>query len=267
MRVTLKLLILMGFIISASIILFSGLANSEEVFKDDFESLELGLFRDQDAHTRWPSIKWVQLLNRFEVIETEKQGKALRVKYPGGGVGPSESGGQFPLYFEPADEYILTYKLYFEEGFEFKLGGKLPGLSSGAEKYSGGIHASKGDGWSARFMWRENGQAELYLYYIDNPEEWGQSVLLDDLHFKPGIWYEIKQRVRVNTDGKKDAEIQVWVNNNLVLNMQDFRLRVGDAGQVDSMYFSTFFGGNQPNWAPDKDVYIRYDDFKITKPL
>lgn len=235
----------------------------QPIFSEYFENLPMGEFTEEDAHARWHSIKWAQLLGRFEVINSDEQGKVLRVKYPARGVGPGESGGQFPLYVTPADEYTLTYKLYFEDGFEFKLGGKLPGLSSGAEKYSGGIHATKGDGWSARFMWREKGQAEVYLYYVDNPQQWGQSISLGDLRFETGKWYEIRQRIRVNSIGKKDAQMQVWVNNQMLLNKQNFRLRVGDAGQVDSMYFSTFFGGNQPNWAPDNDVYMRFDDFII----
>ncbi|MFC4698567.1 polysaccharide lyase [Glaciecola siphonariae] len=259
------------FINSMVMLLLSSLASAmsadaKTVFEESFDDIPVGAFTESEAASRWPSIKWAQLRGRFSIVENQKQGHTLRAKYPAGGVGPSESGGQFPLYFEPADEYTLSYKLYFEEGFEFVLGGKLPGLASGGEKYSGGIHAKTGDGWTARFMYREQGQAEVYLYYVDNPEQWGHSVLLGDLKFETGKWYTIVQRIKLNKPGQADALLQVWVNDEMLLDKQNFRLRLGEKGQIDSFYFSTFFGGNQPHWAPKKDVYIQFDDITIVRP-
>ena len=60
----------------------------------------------------------------------------------------------------------------FGAEFEFVKGGKLPGLYGGHSRWrwgwggrcrcSGG--AEVGDCWSLRFMWRRDGQGEVYAY-------------------------------------------------------------------------------------------------------
>ncbi|WP_078394806.1 hypothetical protein [Shouchella patagoniensis] len=34
----------------------------------------------------------------------------------------------------------------------------------------------------------------------------------------------------------------------------------GDVSYLDTFYFSTFHGGNDPSWAPTSTVYARFDD-------
>lgn len=61
--------------------------------------------------------------------------QTLRVSYPSGGVGPGETGTQWPTSLEEFegleaqyDSLYLRYYVKFEEGFDFVKGGKLPGL-------------------------------------------------------------------------------------------------------------------------------------------
>jgi hypothetical protein len=189
-----------------------------------------------------------------------------RISYPAGGVGPEQTGSQFVLSLPPADEYELSYKVMFEDGFDFRLGGKLPGLTSGGEKFTGGHHPTKGEGWSARFMWREKGAAELYLYYVDNKSEWGDQHLLDGVGLQPGKWYEFRQRIRLNAPERKDGRIQTWINGKKVLDLSGLRLRIGEQGYIDSFYFSTFHGGQTPEFAPLNDSFAQFDDFLIKSP-
>lgn len=238
----------------------------QAVFHLDFNAQALGGFDDADVKKQMPRVNTTQVYQRMAIIDDPLQGRVLRVKYPKDGVGPRQSGGQFDYPLPPAQEYTLSYRLYFEEGFEFVLGGKLPGLTSGGEKFTGGVHPTKGQGFSARYMWRKEGQAVVYLYSVDNKGPWGEDIALEGIKFESGRWYELKQRIKLNDPDAKNAELQVWVDGTMVLNKRDFRLRIGEQGKIDSLYFSTFFGGSRPNWAPSKDVYVRFDDFRVFSP-
>jgi hypothetical protein len=50
----------------------------------------------------------------------------------------------------------------FEEGFDWRLGGKLPGFGGGDEP-GGGRHSL--EGFSSRIMWRGKGMMHQYSYY------------------------------------------------------------------------------------------------------
>ena len=229
----------------------------------DFEGSGSGAYTAQALRRDWRGLEWANLLGRAEIVGDAQQGNVLRVSYPQGGVGPSQTGGQFVVNIPPADEYTLTYKVRFEEGFDFRLGGKLPGLTSGGSKYTGGRHPDDGDGWSARFMWREDGAAEVYLYYVDMQTQWGEQLPLQGVVLEPGKWIELKQRIRINSPDGSDAQIQAWVDGKLVMEKSGFRLRLGDQGQIDSFYFSTFHGGNTEEWGPLNDSFVRFDDFEV----
>ncbi|WP_395338560.1 polysaccharide lyase [Ningiella sp. W23] len=232
------------------------------VYEQNFEQASLGLFKDAQARALIPNLKWTQFYERFSIVDDPQQGQVLQTVYPAKGVGPSQSGGQFNLPIAPAQEYTLSYKVFFEEGFEWVLGGKLPGLTSGGETYTGGVHPTEGQGWSARYMWRADGDAVIYLYSVDNKKPWGEDIALN-VRFEAGKWYELTQRIVLNDPYDNNAILQVWVNGEQVLDKRDFRLRIGDQGYIDTLYFSTFHGGNKPNWAPTEDVYARFDDFRV----
>jgi Chitobiase/beta-hexosaminidase C-terminal domain len=123
---------------------------------------------------------------------------------------------------DPNHAYTLSYNVYFEPGFDFAKGGKLPGLS--ANDFDSGC---TDDGsvkrtphtWSERVMWRENGRVELYSYDQSRPSgNCGIDQLVNALpgdpayeypevvpgnggsvfRFQTGIWYTITLSVAVN---------------------------------------------------------------------
>ncbi len=194
---------------------------------------------------------------------------SIRVAFPAGGVGPQESGAQAPLELPPRKEYFLSYWLRFGEGFSWgqgNHGGKLPGLASGA-LCSGGEHCDGSNGFTARLMWRREGRAVLYLYHMDKPSTYGQDFPLvypdgDDAYFRPGQWMRIVERIRVNAVGESDGEAQLWIDGEPVLLITGLRF-VANGDQVDRLFFSAFHGGADPSWAPVRDSYINFDDFRV----
>ncbi len=194
---------------------------------------------------------------------------ALRVTYPSGGVGPRETGAQIALQLPPQREYFASYRLRVGEGFSWgttSQGGKLPGLGSG-RLCSGGMTCDGTNGFTARLMWRGEGQVVLYLYHMDKPHKWGEDLPLigadgRQVVFTPGRWHTVTERVRINTGDNHDGEVELWVDGARVL-LQDGLRFVTDGSGVDRFYFSTFHGGNTAGWAPTHDSTIDFDDIRI----
>jgi hypothetical protein len=215
---------------------------------------------------------WVQGFNQERAhIDTEHAhtgNGSLRINYPAGTYLPYNNGAQVPLMFTPREEVYISYWLQFSENFDWgddNEGGKLPGLASG-NLCSGGSRCDGSNGFSARLMWRPGGKAVLYLYHMDKPGSYGEDMTLVtntvDVYFQQGQWYQVIERVKINTGNNNDGEVQIWINGEEALLRTDLRF-VTDGSLIDTFYFSTFHGGADASWAPSVDCYIWYDDLRI----
>lgn len=222
-------------------------------------------------------VAFVQALDKNSSVDDEHAhsgSHSLRVTYPEGKFGPAESGGQAKLMLEPQTEYFASYQLRFSENFSWgreHKGGKLPGLAAG-DNCSGGKNCDGTNGFSARYMWRNNGEAVLYLYHMDKPHKWGEDYHLKypdgtKVVFPRGEWINLVERVKLNTvsngQANQDGEVQIWYNGQEVLHLKGLRL-VKNSDKIDNFYFSTFHGGNTPEWAPENTSWIWYDDLIIS---
>lgn len=241
-------------------------ATGNTVFELDFNKSAKGQYNKEDLIKDGGEMRWILLGDRAEIVADPKGkfGNVLKVKYPKGTVGPEKNGVQFIKNLPSSNEYYLDYYVMFKEGFDFRLGGKLPGLTSGGSKYTGGHHPDNGEGWSARYMWVKKGEAIVYFYYVDMKSKYGDIVKLN-MNFEPGKWYRLTQRIKLNEDNLSNGIMQVWVDGKQVVDKKDIRYRLWGKGMIDSFYFSTFHGGASEDWAPQNDSFIYYDNFKVTK--
>ena len=207
-----------------------------------------------------PRVEWANIARAAVSSSGGVRGKYLRVKYPEGSVGASEGGAQFKVKLPAADQRTLEYLVRFERGFDFRLGGKLPGLAGGRANTGG--DRSTGDGWSTRLAWGEAGQASVYMYHLGQKTRYGDGLPLNR-SFTRGRWYHIKQRVKVNTPDRADGELEVWVDGKRVLYRRHIRYRNVSGAQVDALYFSTFHGGASDTWAPQRNCYAGFDEFVV----
>ena len=218
--------------------------------------------------------------NSKVVYDGEEHGNVLQLKYPKGCVGPNDNdtpacAGQIiqPLV-KTADTMWSAYDIFFEDGFEFQLGGKLPGLCGG-KCYTGNAMPQTGDGWSARIMWRKDGNAVQLIYFMGQESVYGDDFKWDlngtipQKQFTTGTWHRIVNKVSMNTiaspgNGDKNGRVQTWLDGELVLDVDTLRLRDYDTVKVDKFYLSTFHGGSSAEWAPTHDCFIRYDNFTVS---
>jgi len=256
-----------------------GLTHREDVvFFGGFEET----FGDSIWKRKW-GIPWEDRVSACEIIKGAFYGGySLKVNYPKGGVGPGKSGAQFPMVFSKMPgageghfhELYLRYYLKFEEGFDFNQGGKLPGFIGGGDSWSrsGGNQPDGTNGWSMRLMWRANGRLVVYAYVPKSGNrrwgslQWGQDI---DLNYSaiPGKWICVEQYINVVTPNQDNGLLKVWIDGIECLNISDLRYRTvnHNNGEVGGIYFSTFHGGNTPDWAPRNDSSILFDAFAVAK--
>ncbi len=202
---------------------------------------------------------------------TEPYPTLLRARYPKGSASPTvaeqsgrpRGGGQFyaNLGMTPRDALHLRYCVRFPAGFDFVQGGKLPGLFGGSVG-SGGHVPDGTNGFSTRFMWRKNGDGEVYAYLPTSVKQ-GTSLGRGKWRFQPGKWHLVEQEVRLNTPGKSDGRIRVWFEEKLVLDETNLLFRtVGDL-KIEGILFSTFFGGNDTSWATPVETTVDFAHFAV----
>ncbi len=195
---------------------------------------------------------------------------SLRIFYPAAGWGTANSGAQAPLIVAPADQYYMSYWLRFSDNFSWggtSQGGKLPGLSGG-DRCSGCEVCTGSNGFTARLMWRPAGKAVLYLYHMDKINLCGDDHDLlnpdgTNVMFEKGKWYNVVERVKINSDTSHNGEVEIWINGNHAILKTGIKF-VTDGSKVDNLYFSTFHGGSGAEWAPGVDCYIWFDDFIVS---
>ncbi|MGY1815108.1 polysaccharide lyase [Blastococcus sp. SYSU D00820] len=194
----------------------------------------------------------------------------LRVSYPAGSVSPSASrehgspeGGMqvfLPFAGEPMEAAHLRYWVRFPEDFAFVKGGKLPGLYGGTE-VSGGEEPDGTDGFSTRLMWRADGAGEVYLYA---PGESGTSLGRGDWTWRPGDWLCVEQRVVLNDPEAEDGSVTVWVDGEETYTEDGMQYRTVGELRIDGVFFSTFYGGADPSWAPPTDQHADFAGFAVS---
>ncbi|TDL16632.1 hypothetical protein BD410DRAFT_731150 [Rickenella mellea] len=215
---------------------------------------------------------------------SSKSQPAWEACYPQGSINPQGdiAGGfgfymtgpaQFKEALATAHEIIMGYSVLFQEGWEWAKGGKIPGAYGGIGDLAYGCTGGRDeDRWSCfnlRMMWRSEGKGELYAYvpldddniktlskippYSHRNPDYGFSVGRGSFIFPSGRWTTITQRVRLNNVGRSDAEIEIRVNGEAVINASGLRLRSSSESIMQGIHFQTFFGGNKADWASPKD--------------
>lgn len=212
-------------------------------------------------------------MNRAIISDREAHSgeKSLRISHL-----PDEiSGGSAVWNLPSQQEYYLSYWVKFDDNFDFdgssKSGGKLPGLGARdeAQDLCGGGQTCTGDnGFSARYMWQDNAKGTLYLYHMNKPGKWGETFYFESQNgsepdFERGEWHNLIQRVKINDGKRANGEIDVWLDKEQVVSIDGLQF-VNNYQEIDSLYFSTFHGGNNDNWLPDEEVYSYWDDFVIS---
>ena len=256
-----------------------GLAKRKDIFF-------YGGFEEYFGNIFWAKkwgVKWEIRADSCNISPTGILGKnALRVSFPENSLGPETGGASFPVVFRDIQKMgnghyekgYLRYYVKFEEGFDFGKGGKLPGLMGGGDSWSrsGGNQPVGDNGWTLRLMWLENGKLIVYAYVPKSKNgkwgeaQWGQAIDCG-INAQPGKWHCIEQFVDVGTPNHDNGKLKIWIDGEEKVNIDDMRFWnvKNDMGKIGGIYFSTFHGGNTPEWKPQNDSFIQFDGFVVAK--
>ncbi|GJJ11774.1 hypothetical protein Clacol_006012 [Clathrus columnatus] len=176
--------------------------------------------------------------NRFQLADGTRVWEAFYVNGSYTPSGPIRGGfglylggpkGKWKQFVDQHAQITMSYAVYFEDGFDFVKGGKLPGLFGGegakALKCSGGRQDERCSCFNLRLMWRAQGKGELYAYLpiMDSNKErllqvpgshanpdYGISVGRGSFNFTPGVWTTITQRIKVNDVEHDNGSTPEW---------------------------------------------------------
>ncbi|KZT08317.1 polysaccharide lyase family 14 protein, partial [Laetiporus sulphureus 93-53] len=209
----------------------------------------------------------------------------LQVTYPSGSYSHDTGGAQFYTLWNSSNasttyfhSVLLTYEVAFGSEFDWVKGGKLPGLRGGPDVYgcSGGKPTNGSDCFSARAMWRTDGEGEVYAYFLEskdlcadsnflcNSDGYGTSVDRGSFGFAVGQWNRISLLVRLNDPPEKaNGQVALYYNDVEALNEENLQYRNSTDINIGGLFFSTFFGGNDSAWATPRTVHTYFRNFEM----
>lgn len=236
------------------------------------KAIGFGSLKDDDWRNWMPGFRFA-IGEEFLSVEVDEDGNSnLRHKYVPWERGTERvvMGADLPKY----TTYRITEKVFFEPGWEWGgdtyEGGKLAFGFGGGATPSGGIIDPAG--FTARIMWRGNylgggeydgtGRFVVYSYAADRPERVGEDIFFDNYIVPIGEWIQITYEVKANSSiNKSDGHVRTWVNGELMLDNKNMGWQLaGDKPGIDTFYYSSFYGGSNPGWAPSKPTYAKVKD-------
>ncbi|KGB76842.1 alginate lyase [Cryptococcus deuterogattii R265] len=205
---------------------------------------------------------------------------ALQASYPAGSYGLTNSGFSFytagdhsGVEVDNASEVALSYSVFFEEGFGFNKGGKMPGLYGGtslseAKSCSGGRQTDRESCFSARLMWRTEGAGEIYDYlpvsYTGTDDGYGESIDRGAFTWATGRWQTVAIRVKLNDVGQANGEQELIVDGESKINITGVTFATEAGTRIYGIMAQTFFGGHTSDWASPKDQSLYFKDWTLT---
>ncbi|BEJ07417.1 hypothetical protein CcaverHIS641_0406860 [Cutaneotrichosporon cavernicola] len=259
---------------------------------DNAGAVKQGSFDSMTIEGNNPGLKTAYGLASFN-------GDSATFKFRQGQVGDNDSWfwyttpdpGNTGMDLTAARTASFTYTVKFQDGFDWKLGGKLPGWYGGdsadAGKHCTG-HAGSSSCFTSRLMWRSGGVGEVYNYYWGSKQAYctdpstykvgksevichsgsGDSLGRGAFNFEAGKAVTITNTVTLNTmngnSPNEDGSQVIVVDGVKVIEANKLVLRHHDAGRIRGLFFSTFFGGSGGSWASPKEQEVTFSDISVS---
>jgi len=150
------------------------------------------------------------------------------------------------------DELYLSYNIYFDDGFDWGLGGKLPGFV--AIPAPQGLDGPEPDeGTFAIMMWQPNGKLKFYSYFHENFDyQYGRGPVIPT-QLETGKWYNITQRLVNSSPWGKDGLQEIFIDGVLDYSWTGVQTREKEDIHIQTLQLNTFQGGGDSSYATPGD--------------
>jgi hypothetical protein len=248
--------------------------NDRGIDKDPNVILFAG-FEQPEWKTQWSYVtnsSLIEIVDRDEPLTFQPlRGKALRVALtPKQNLGLN-MGYKFreALGQEPEEIYFRYYLRFANDWSPVYDGGKLPGISGTYNKAGWGGRRSNGkNGWSMRstfVRWtarddplKGRTQVGTYAYHANMRgtygDRWDWSIGDRGL-LANNRWYSIEQYLKINTPGRNDGVLRVWVDGLLAFEQSGIRVRDIPELKIDQIWMDVYHGGTRRSGHP-QHLYI-----------
>jgi hypothetical protein len=209
---------------------------------------------------------------------------------------PAGELGQFtvsPRLTREVEHATLQYDIRFDDNFDWRWGGKMPGLvgvAPGVNIYAPTSGRTNRDvGFSTRLMWNGRGDDgsrpfqgtlgpipagrdnDIVTYiYARYPQEgfdgYGWQANLGS-ELQRGVWHNIKMEVKLNTVGRNDGIYNVWFDDDLRFSASNWNYRNRSDVMIDAVLYDIHRGGGagSPNWVSSRDTYVDVRNMVVTE--
>lgn len=233
-----------------------------------FDSHPVGAYTDAMFKRDWTApFRDLFQPNTTQIQQVDGR-RCLTNFYPEGTWGRGGGLNQMAPFESPdnIEEIYITYKLKFDQNFDFALGGKLPGVAFGSAQNvaSGGAGPDIGNkGASLRLMWASEGRLIMYVYHHSMTSKYGDQLGLGRFaQINKGQWHTLTIRVVANEIGKANGIMQVWLDEKLVASSSKIEMRTSSSPRtIREIMLNTFMGGASKIFAAERDQYLWMNDF------
>jgi hypothetical protein len=196
------------------------------------------LLTPSDLQARLGSTDW-GLMERVSVVKASNpQGAALEIDLHA----PSDQGQRATSIaqasgagFEWTPQLIngpragcATYGLFLDPKFSFASGGRLPGIFGGRSSED----REAPNAFSTRLAWNADGNLEIYGHLPGLSSSRGITNELGEASLSRGRWISVDQEVVLNTPGRSNGVLRVWLDGKLSLESRNVAFRADSESAV-----------------------------------
>jgi len=240
--------------------------NFNFVFENNFNDNHSGNYLESEFIEDWNLPGGNKPFGNLEIFNDDAlHQKVMRAYFPTGTLNASEIHGftWYSYLTSKLNEIYFSYDVRFKPGFQWVLGGKIPGLVGGS--VTSGQLPTFNSGFSTRLVWKSGGTLLFYVYHHDQKDIYGDIYDFNGFRFETGRWYNLTMRIVLNTvsngSAYADGILEGYIDGTLMFQKTGFRFRLNENIKIERMYICSFFGGNTDDWAADRDEWIDTDNY------
>jgi len=225
-------------------------SDPDVILADDFEAYTTA----EDLRAKWNTIQWIKFI-QIGTTEHFAGNKSLQFNLPISTAEQSAFVGSSLNNLET--EYLRVY-------MKWDLGYSVNTSNHNGISMRGGVNPKTGQaptGYDFFTLYVQNnnlrgepppGWLHAYTYTPEYQQQWGDHWYPDGYHFpvathpnfvkmpnfnpERGKWYCYEMMTRLNTVGKKDGEVKVWVDGKVAADFTDLLIRKVDTLRINETY-------------------------------